>query len=136
MEFRPETGYKETANAKIWGNSTISCIRYVTAFGTYPFNPSFEISPNKKRGTLSSLLAEYDNDKDKIEKIIQDRYNETFGTLDENSINVKGCLEQLRSASINLGRLDYNKKGKDTYRRLVKNVDTAIELLQSAFKQN
>jgi len=136
MEFRQKAEYKETANAKIWGNSTFSCIRYVTAFGTYPFNQSFEISPNKKRGTLSSLLAEYDNDKYKIEKIIQDRYNETFGIFDEKNINVKGCLEQLRNASRNLGELDYNKKGKDTYRLLCKNVNTSIELLQSAFKQN
>ncbi len=67
MTYNEKTDYKDTSHKKIYGNSNHSCIRYVTAFGSYVFDDSFDCK-GFRRGTLESMKVAYEVDRKKLEK--------------------------------------------------------------------
>lgn len=112
MEFKGDIGYQTTNNKKIWGNSSHSCIRYVTAFGTYVFNDDFK-NPRVLTGTLEDMKLRYEKDKSKIREIIINKFNNHFGNIDAGKFDFERLKNILSRVENNL--LDVNPKQK-TYR--------------------
>lgn len=121
--FNKNVSYGETKNKKIWGNSTHSCIRYVTAFGTYIFNDSWS-NPCNNVGTLEDCKKWEKEDVSKISEIIYTYYNLKYRNINLNKYakeiynDVNSILKQVRELSV-------NKKDNISHRVLI---NTCIEL--------
>lgn len=128
-EFRGNLSYQDTNNKKIWGNSTHSCIRYVTAFGKYLFNDYWG-NPNNRVGTLEDCKRWEKEDKEKISEIIYTAYNLEYGNIDLNKYakeiytDVKHILNDVRG-------LDVNKRSNINHRVLI---NSCIELENKLIK--
>lgn len=132
MVFQCDCNYSATNNKKIWGNSTHSCIRYVTAFGTYIFGDAWDIR-NSPKGKLKDLLKQYEDDKKAIRNIIISKYNKHFGTIDSGTFDFDRLLVKLRAASTSLQKVDSKSKTYDDYRRSSNFLKEAIEMINGAY---
>jgi len=132
MEFKDKLDVAQTKNQKIWGNSTHSHIRYVTAFGTYIFNDSWDIKFNP-RGSVSDLINKYNSDKQTLESIIQQKYNEHFGRFNDKNFQASECLSKLKLTQSYLNKLDYNKKGHSDYQSIKKFLSESIQIIEQSF---
>lgn len=118
-----------------WSNSTHSCIRFVKFAGTYLFNESFDIK-NPKIGTLDSLIKEYEEDREKIRKIIHDKYLLLFGKFDESKTpkvltvinNIEGALNCLWSVSATKKTDDKLSKARDLLRKAKDTLNESFKL--------
>ncbi len=133
MEFKGKLDYSQTKNQKIWGNSSHSHIRYITAFNSYIFNDKWDIKYNPK-GNLESLLLQYNSDKKELESIIQQKYNEYFGRFDDKNFQSQECLSKLKLTQTYLNKLDYNKKGYSDYLSIKKFLAESIQIIENSFK--
>lgn len=134
MVYQEGISYSNTANKKVWGNSTHSCIRYVTAFGNYIFNNSWEIT-NSIRGTLDDLLAKYKSDKETLENIIQTRYNLRFGKIDSGNFNFEALLTLLNHCRNSLTSMEVKTKSYDFHRTAKSKLNEAIQLIETSYKE-
>lgn len=127
--FKGNVSYGKTKNEKIWGNSTHSYIRYVTAFGGYIFGEKWG-NPFNKVGTLDDCKKWEKEDVDKISEIIYTHYNLEYGDVDLNKYtkeiyeNVNSILNQVRG-------LNVNKKDNISHRVLI---NQCIELQNKLIK--
>lgn len=131
MEFTAGLNYNQTANKKIWSNSTHSGIRYVTAFNTYVFDDTFK-TPFNRRGTLKECMALYEADKKRIKERIVDKYKEHFGRA--GNIDHQLLLKTLRTALNLLKPDDFKKSGTLTYRTLIATVNDAIRQVKNSYE--
>lgn len=93
FEYIPNCDYVYTKDKKVWGNSTHSCIRYVTAFGGYVFDDRFD-SPNRCiYGTLEDLKERYKRDYDRIRDVIIMKYNKAYKDIDPKKLIIKRYLK-------------------------------------------
>ncbi len=130
MEFKGNVGYEQTKNNKIWGNSTHSGIKYVTAFNTYPFKSEYS---GKTRGKLDYLTSCYNADKEQIESIIQKGYNEHFKKFDSILFNNELMLSELRAVNNMIRDITDNKVNTKLKLSIHKKINTAIETILSAY---
>ena len=133
MEFKNNIDYSNTSGNKVWGNSTHSGIRYVTAFGTYIFNDTWKIS-NIQRGNLDTLLAQYDKDKDALEKIIQTKYNVHFGKIDLEGFDFDRLLSTLKHANNLLDSIEYKTKSRITWLNTKSKLNEGIKFIENNYK--
>lgn len=133
MQYIEKVDYSQTAHKKVYGNSTHSCIRYVTAFGSYIFDDTFGVS-GIRRGTLESMKAIYEADKKLIRDRIITKYNTHFGTVDKDSFDFQGLLKEVNSALSSVRSIAYTKKGYDDYRRAIANLIKVKEQIEQSFK--
>lgn len=127
--FKGNVSYGETKNEKIWGNSTHSCIRYVTAFGTYIFNDNWS-NPYNKVGTLEDCKKWEKEDIDKISEIIYTNYNLEYGSINLNKYS-KEIYNDVKSILNQVKGLNVNKKDNISHRLLI---NTCIELQNKLIK--
>lgn len=130
FEFVGDCNYSQTKDKKIWGNSKHSCIRYVTAFGTYIFNDRFNIY-GPTRGTLEDMLETYEKDKELIEGIIMRKYNENFATLNKDKLNqLPGLVNELQ---YRLNKINPKKDSFSDYRFCNEKMTQIQKLISDSF---
>lgn len=133
MEFKPDLSYEQTKNLKVWSNSNHSGIKYVVAFGNYIFNDDFKDNLFV-RGTLDTLLKRYEEDKKKIEGIIDLNYKVHFGLVDSGSFDFAALLKNINLIKANNKLCNYTKKAIDEYyfiNRILNDMISQIELAQT-----
>jgi len=130
FEFAGDCNYNETKDKKIWGNSEHSCIRYVTAFGTFVFNDAFN-KYSSIRGTLEDMLKRYEEDKKTIEGIIMRKYNENFATLNKEKLNK--LPELVNELQYRLNRINPKKDSFCDYRICRDKITKIQELISDSF---
>ncbi|MBS4893744.1 MAG: hypothetical protein KHZ90_08215 [Veillonella parvula] len=135
MEYIGDCGYNSTNNKKVWGNSNHSCIRYVTAFGSYIFGDEFS-TPYKPKGTLEDMLNLYERDKAKIEKIIKTKYNKHFGRIDAKDFDFNDILDKLISARNNLDSVQSVKKTENSLYHAKRKVNAIIEEIEMLYREH
>lgn len=133
MIFKEDINYEKTNREKIWGNSIHSCIRYAVAFNKYLFGKEWEIS-NYQRGTLSSMLSQYESDKRKLEEIIQVNYNIHFGKVDSSLFDFEKLLSLLKTTEKHINSIESYQKTKTDKRLALNRMNESIEFIQSHFK--
>lgn len=133
MEYKEGISYGDTKLKKIWGNSTHSTIRYVCAFNTYIFGDVWDIKYDPK-GTLETLLASYNKDKETLEEIIQLKYNEYFGAIDDSKFNFTELLLLLKNTKYSLGRVSPKNSTYVDYTRASIELNNAIKLIESSYE--
>jgi len=134
MVRQGDISYGATKNQKIWGNSTHSCIQYVTAFGTYIFSKTYESNVYIQKGELSKLIAQYETDKSNIENIIKSKYREHFGYIDEKKFNFVLLLDLLRTSKRNLTNVQPKQSTYSDYRSALAKLNEGITLLESSYE--
>jgi hypothetical protein len=91
MEYNENLNYGATEGNKVWSNSTHSCIRYVTTFGTYILGDSWDVR-NSPKGTLNDMLAKYEYDRKTLRGIIIGKYNKHFGKIEQGTFDFEDLL--------------------------------------------
>lgn len=124
MDFKGNLSYEETKSEKIWGNSTHSVIRYVTAFGRYIFNDSWDVK--NTNGRLEYLKALYEEDVKEITDIIKTGYNIHFGKYDKDLVNIEEIISKLRGLENRIRSLDVKTKS-DTDKHIAANLAKEIK---------
>ena len=104
-----------TNQKKVWGNATHSGIRYVTAFNGYVFSDKWECKYSS-RGTLESMIAEYNKDVEEINDIIRKKYKLHFESRD-----YKKSYELIEQALEKIEGLDVKIRHKDEH-KIIKNL--------------
>lgn len=133
LEYKNGISYEQTRDKKFWGNSSHSCIRYVVAFGTYIFNDSWNTS-TFIRGTLESMLARYNTDKEKLENEIQIKYDTHFGKIDLEGFDFKTLHVGLNSCKLSFGKVIPKSSGINDYRYAMKRLNECISQIESSYK--
>ncbi len=133
FEFAGDCNYSQTKDKKIWGNSNHSGIRYVRAFGTYIFNDGFKLYTPIIRGTLEDMLSTYKKDKERIEDIIQRKYNENFATLNKDKLN--RIPELMNELQYNFKKINSKKNTMFYYDICYKKIEEIQALINESFKQ-
>lgn len=135
MSFNGNCGYDETKNKKVWGNSTHSCIEYVTAFGTYIFSKIYESKNTyNRRGSLEQMTDLYNSDVENITKIIKDRYTEHFGRIDIVEVDFQKIMQSLRSIKSIVSSLDVKKSCYDDKRNALNKINETESIVLKYFK--
>lgn len=134
MSFQNEVGYQQTKNQKIWGNSTHSCIEYVTAFGGYLFTNTHKNIVTIMRGSLEQMRSKYEEDKRTIEGIIRTRYNEHFGEIDKGNFNFKELINTLRTTQKRISDIKPSKSSYNDHSTALRLIREAITQIESSFK--
>lgn len=134
MVFDDDCGYSYTNDKKVWGNSSRSCIRYVVAFGTYIFNDEFR-SPGILRGTLDDMVGRYNQDRNKIRKIIKTKYNLSFGKIEEDNVDFTKVLNDLYSLRSSVNSIESKKSTWTNQNQANKKVNELIDYLESKYEQ-
>lgn len=134
MEFKGDISYAQTASVKKWGNSTHSCIRYVTAFGGYLFTDLYN-NVSIQRGTLESLHLRYESDKKDIERIIKTKYNIAFGSVDEKAFNFNKLLSTIKSAEYSARKIQPKQSTYTEYKTALSKLLEAITQIETSFKE-
>jgi len=131
----PGGGFSDPTEGKLsWANSTHSCIRYAKFAGGYLFDDSYDVK-SVRVGTFEALKEEYENDKLRIRKIIQDKYLLKFGKFNEEKTPL--VLEALNKIEVAYRTLQNLKPMKSSYNdksSAMKSIREAKELLNSSFK--
>lgn len=133
MQFVGNVYHANTKDKKVWGNSEHSCIRYVTAFGSYIFDDRFK-NPCLLRGTLGEMNSRYEHDRNTIRKIIRTKYNSHFGKIDEDKIDFKKILNDLYSLRGNINSIESKKVTWGEQNKSNKKINEIIEYLESKFE--
>ena len=133
MEYFDHIGYVQTSNKKIWGNASHSCIRYVVAFGSYVFGQEWE-NARMKKGTLTNMKKCYKEDREKIRKIIIDKYNNHFGCIDVGKFDFDTLKSILTRAQASLADVDPKQKSYTSYERAKKALVEAQEMIKAAYE--
>lgn len=116
-----------------WTNSTHSCIRYVKFAGDYLFSDGYDIK-HSPVGTFEKLELEYNNDRQKIRKTIQDKYLLKFGKFDEDkSPKVLEAMSKISTALNHLNSLSPMKKSENSKGWAQKELREAKHLLNQTF---
>lgn len=133
FKYCDNISYMKTEGEKIWGNSSHSVIRYVTAFGRYIFDDSWgkKYTP---RGTLEDMKKMYDNDYTKIKKIIMSHYNKAFGKIDKNEFDFVGLIDNLTSLRNIVLDIDSKVKTQGYQTKAINKLDKMIEEINNMFK--
>ena len=131
FEYQNKIAYEQTKGKKVWGNSTHSCVRYVTAFGKYPIKSG---DPNNSRGTLEQMISMYNSDKKNLCGILQDEYNSHFNNFNDKNINGKELLDTLKAALNMIISLDEKKKDVSNKRIIRQKMNRAIENVNKCFE--
>lgn len=131
FEFAGDCNFKATKDKKIWGNSNHSCIKYVTAFGTYIFDDSFRLYNSVIRGTLEDMKAQYEKDKARIEEVITRNYNENFSTLNRDKLNTLPSL--INDLEYRLKKVDPYKKSWTDYRICKEKIGEIQKVISESF---
>lgn len=134
MVFKGDIDYAESNNQKVWGNSTHSCIRYVKAFNTYVFNDTWDIK-YPQRGTLTKLLAQYNNDKETLENIIQTKYNVHFCKIDSGNFNFEELLKLLNLCKNSLNSIEAKQKSLSDLRFSKNKLNESIKFIENSYKE-
>lgn len=133
FEFKGNISYMATENKKVWGNSEHSVIRYVTAFGRYIFDDTWD-SKYTPRGTLEDMKKLYNEDYEKIRGIIIKHYNKMFGKVDEGSFDFVKLLDELYTLRNNINNIDSKVKTQDYKNRASRKVSNIIDSIEKSFK--
>lgn len=135
MSFVEDINYNKTANTKIWGNSSHSCIRYVVAFGTYVFGDSWG-NPRVIKGTLEDVKARYQRDCNSIRNIIMSQYNKHFGNIDAGQFDFQSLIKKLETSSNYLRKLKVYAKSSENYYHALNLVSDAINQINAAYNSS
>ena len=134
MKFEDNISYAKTSGVKIWGNSTHSCIQYVTAFGGYLFTDLYK-NTSSQRGTLESLLLRYESDKKDIERIIKTKYNIAFGDVDEKAFNFHKLLTTIKAAEYSTRKIQPKQSSYSEYKTALAKLLEAITQIETSFRE-
>lgn len=133
MEYKENVNYSGTNNKKIWSNSTHSCIRYVTGFGTYVFNESWG-KPRVIKGTLEDVRKRYEEDRSTIRKIIIDKYNNHFGCIDVGKFDFDRLRTIISNAQSNLLDVDPKQKSYQAWEKAKDKLREAQDMIKVAYE--
>lgn len=134
FEYIPNCDYVYTKDKKVWGNSTHSCIRYVTAFGGYVFDDRFD-SPNRCiYGTLEDLKERYKRDYDRIRDVIIRKYNKIYKDIDPKKVDYKKVIEELYRIDGIINNIDVKKQSIEKQKGAIRRIDELIQYLESKYE--
>ena len=133
MEYKENVNYSATNNKKVWGNSTHSCIRYVTGFGGYVFNDSWG-NPRIIKGTLEDVKKRYEEDRNTIRKIIIDKYNNHFGCIDAGKFDFDRLRSIISDAQRILFKIDPKQKTYQEWQRAKEKLREAQDMINVAYE--
>lgn len=134
FEYIPNCDYGHTKDKKVWGNSTHSCIRYVTAFGGYVFDDRFNL-PNKRiYGTLEDLKERYKKDYDRIRDVIIRKYNKIYKDIDPKKVDYKKVIEELYRIDGIINNIDVKKQSIEKQKGAISRIDKLIQYLESKYE--
>jgi hypothetical protein len=132
--FLGDSVFSDNTSGKLsWSNSTHSCIRYVKFSGAYVFNDSYDVK-STRTGAFEVLEKEYEDDKSRIRKIIQDIYLLKFGRFDEQKTpNILEAVSKLNSSLSSLNSVIPTKKSQNDKLRTGGHIREALKLLNNSF---
>ncbi len=134
FEYIPNCDYVYTKDKKVWGNSTHSCIRYVTAFGGYVFDDRFD-SPNRCiYGMLEDLKERYKRDYDRIRDVIIMKYNKAYKDIDPKKVDYKKVLEELYHINGFVNDIGVKKQSIEKQKGTIRRIDKLIQYLESKYE--
>ena len=133
LAFRDGCSYGETKNQKIWGNSTHSCIRYVTAFGAYVFDDSWDVR-SKPRGTKDDMLAFAKRDETEIRRILRAQYAQHFGDEAPRSANILSALRTIQNCAA--GVKTNAQSTREQLSHLRRAIDNKIQEIETWYAQH
>lgn len=133
MEYKEHLDYSATNNKKVWGNSTHSCIRYVTGFGGYVFNDSWG-NPRIIKGALEDVKKRYEEDRNTIRKIIIDKFNYHFGCIDAGKFDFDRLRAIISNAQRNLFDVDPKQKSYEAWQRAKNKLREAQDMINVAYE--
>ena len=134
FEYIPNCDYVYTKDKKVWGNSTHSCIRYVTAFGGYVFDDRFD-SPNRcVYGTLEDLKERYKRDYDRIRDVIIRNYNKIYKDIDPKKVDYKKVIEELYRIDGIINNINVKKQSIEKQKGAIRRIDKLIQYLESKYE--
>ena len=133
FEYEDNISYMRTEGKKIWSNSTHSVIRYVVAFGGYIFGDSWG-NKYTPRGTLEDMQKKYEDDYNKIKKIIMTHYNKTFGKIDKDKFDFVGLIDNLNSLRNTVRDIDSKVKTQGYQTKAINKLDRMIQEINGMFK--
>lgn len=134
FEYIPNCDYVYTKDKKVWGNSTHSCIRYVTAFGGHVFDDRFD-SPNRCiYGTLEDLKERYKRDYDRIRDVIIRKYNKVYKDIDPKKVDYKKVIEELYRINGFVNDIGVKKQSIEKQKGAISRIDKLIQYLESKYE--
>lgn len=105
-----ELDYGQTKNTKKYFiKPSAKNIRYLTAFGTYPFNNSFDV-PETSRGTLKRCKEIEEEDYKRMFEVVEYHYKANFGHLDSKNTLIKDVFESVNTIEHIVGKIDFKVK--------------------------
>lgn len=134
FEYIPNCDYVYTKDKKVWGNSTHSCIRYVTAFGGYVFDDRFNLSNKCVYGTLEDLKERYKKDYDRIRDVIIRKYNKIYKDIDPKKVDYKKVIEELYRIDGIINNIDVKKQSIEKQKGVISRIDKLIQYLESKYE--
>lgn len=133
VEFVQGASYESTKSKLIWGNSTHSCIQYVTFGGTYIFSKLF-VSPVNRTGSLANMKALWENDRNTIRDIIQRKYNVNFGRFDEEKgFIVAEQINKLGDLISIIRDMEVKQKSASSHSSIIKSANEIKRILEETF---
>ena len=131
--YEDNISYMRTEGRKVWSNSTHSGIRYVTAFGRFIFNDSWNCSYTP-RGTIEDMRKKYQSDYDNIKKLIMTQYNRIYGRIEKESFDFVKLLDDLNSIRSSIVAVDSKVKTVEDRRKAISKIDKLTESINSMFE--
>lgn len=134
FEYISDCDYGYTKDKKVWGNSTHSCIRYVTAFGGYVFDDRFNLPNECVYGTLEDLKERYKKDYDRIRDVIIRKYNKIYKDIDPKKVDYKKVIEELYRIDGIINNIDVKKQSIEKQKGAISRIDKLIQYLESKYE--
>lgn len=122
MVFEDGIDYSKTKNKKIWG-CRHQGIRFLVAFGTYPFSDEYESKCNP-RDTLEAVKGMYERDLKNVTRIIKTHYTLHFNSVA--NIKLEELLANLRCIQQLAREVESRVKTQRNYQKLNAKINSVI----------
>lgn len=130
MKYGGSLNHEQTELVKVWGNPTHSHLRYVTAFGRYLFKKEYL---GNKTGSMKSMIAECESDKEEIDRIIRSGYAVHFGNP---RLKIKKLLGSLQKISFIADTVESKQKTSNEHCHLKREIRELIVSCENELSNN
>lgn len=130
-----DKGYATTAREKSYHIPGHSHVRFIQAFGTYPFNDTWEVKSNM-RGTLEQMKVKYAEDKKRYSTHLKVMHNNHFGEKSLDIVAIKRVRNDLSSIASSVSSIEPKQKAEGSKRSAVSKINELIKYLDDMSLEN
>ncbi len=137
MVYVDGISYSKTEGQKVWGNSNNRHLEYVVAFNRYIFSgdkSQLVCGASPIKGTLESLLATYNADKNYLETIIESGYNVHFRNPEIMGVLLGDVISKISSVLSSTRDLNVKQSSTNSHRNLITKLSDLLGELHKAAK--